>query len=185
MKGAIEKAEQLAATLPKSFIPQQFNNAANPDIHRKTTAEEIWRDTDGKIDIFVAGVGTGGTITGVGEVLKARNPKIKIVAVEPRDSAVLSGGQPGPHMIQGIGAGFIPQNLNPGVIDEIIQVSNDSALQMGRRLALEEGLLVGISSGANVYAAASLANRPENASKLIVTMLCDFGERYLSTTLYK
>ncbi len=185
MKGAIEKAEALATTLPKTFIPQQFNNGANPDIHRKTTAEEIWRDTDGKIDIFVAGVGTGGTITGVGEVLKARNPNIKIVAVEPKDSAVLSGNAPGPHMIQGIGAGFVPNNLNRDVIDEIIQVSNEDALHTGRRLALEEGILSGISSGANVFAATALANRPENSSKLIVTMLCDFGERYLSTTLYK
>ena len=185
MKGAIEKAEELAKTMPHAFIPQQFNNAANPQTHRDTTAQEIWRDTDGKIDIFIAGVGTGGTITGVGEVLKANNPAIKIIAVEPQDSAVLSGGQPGPHMIQGIGAGFVPNNLNKNVIDEVIQVTNDDAIQMGRRLAKEEGILSGISSGANVWAAIQVANRTENKGKLIVTILCDFGERYLSTILYK
>jgi len=185
MRGAIEKAEELAKTLGNAFIPQQFNNAANPEIHRLTTAEEIWRDTDGKIDIFVAGVGTGGTISGVGNVLKAYNPNIKIVAVEPKDSSVISGGQPGPHMIQGIGAGFIPNNLDRSVIDEVIQLSNDDALEMGRRLAKEEGILSGISSGANVHAAIQLGKRPENAGKMIVTILCDFGERYLSTTLYK
>ncbi len=185
MKGAIEKAEELAKTMPNAFIPQQFNNSANPQVHRDTTAQEIWRDTDGKIDIFIAGVGTGGTITGVGEVLKSKNSAIKIIAVEPQDSPVLSGGQPGPHMIQGIGAGFVPNNLNREVIDEIIQVTNEDALQMGRRLAKEEGILSGISSGANIWAAIQVANRPENKGKLIVTILCDFGERYLSTILYK
>jgi cysteine synthase A len=184
MKGAIEKAEELAKTMGNAFIPQQFNNVANPDIHKKTTAEEIWRDTDGKIDILVAGVGTGGTISGVGSVLKSRNPNIQIIAVEPSASPVISGGQPGPHMIQGIGAGFIPKNLNREVIDEIIQVSNEDAITMGRRLAKEEGILTGISAGANVFAAHQVASRPENKGKLIVTILCDFGERYLSTTLY-
>jgi cysteine synthase A len=185
MRGAIEKAEELAKTLGKTFIPQQFNNAANPAIHKATTAEEIWRDTDGQIDILVAGVGTGGTISGVGEFLKQKNPNIKVIAVEPQDSPVISGGQPGPHMIQGIGAGFIPNNLNRSVVDEIITVSNDDALTMGRRLAQEEGILSGISSGANIWAASQVAHRPENKGKLIVTILCDFGERYLSTTLYK
>lgn len=185
MRGAIERAEELAKIIKNSFIPQQFNNEANPGIHKITTAEEIWADTDGTVDIFVAGVGTGGTISGVGEVLKKKNPNVKIVAVEPKDSPVISGGQPGPHMIQGIGAGFIPNNLNKSVIDEIITVTNDEALVMGRRLAHEEGILSGISSGANVFAATQLAKRPENKGKLIVTILCDFGERYLSTTLYK
>ncbi len=185
MKGAIERAVELAKTYPKAFIPQQFQNPANPDIHRRTTAEEIWRDTEGKVDILVAGVGTGGTITGVGEFLKSQNPNIQVIAVEPKDSPVLSGGQPGPHMIQGIGAGFIPQNLNVSVMNEIVQVTNEEAIQMSRRLAKEEGILVGISAGAATHAAVQVAQRPENAGKVIVTVLCDFGERYLSTTLYK
>ncbi|MGE4170161.1 MAG: cysteine synthase A [Candidatus Margulisiibacteriota bacterium] len=185
MSGAIARAEELAKEHKKAFIPQQFKNPANPEVHRKTTAEEIWRDTDGNIDIFVAGVGTGGTITGVGEVIKARNPKLKVIAVEPKDSPVISGGKPGPHMIQGIGAGFIPDNLNKAIIDEVIQVSNDDALDTARNLAKQEGVLLGISSGANVFAALQVAKRPENKGKRIVTILCDFGERYLSTTLYR
>lgn len=184
MKGAIAKAEELKSQNPKAVILQQFANPANPAVHRKTTAEEIWRDTDGKIDIFVAGVGTGGTISGVGEVLKKYNPAIKIVAVEPVDSPVLSGGKPGPHKIQGIGAGFVPSNYNAAVVDEIIQVSNDDAIRTSRELAREEGLLVGISSGASTYAAYQLAQRPENKGKKIVNIICDTGERYLSTVLY-
>ena len=185
MSGAIRKAEALNAEYPNSFVPQQFKNPANPEIHRKTTAEEIWNDTDGNIDIFVSGVGTGGTITGVGEVLKQRNPSVKIVAVEPFDSQVIAGGKPGPHKIQGIGAGFIPDILNTGVIDEIIPVTNEDALRTGRRLAKTEGLIVGISSGAAVYAALQLALRDENKGKRIVVILPDTGERYLSTLLYQ
>ena len=184
MKGAIERALELANDYPKHFIPQQFENAANPDVHKRTTAQEILRDTDGDVDIFVAGVGTGGTVSGVGEVLKAHNPNVKIVAVEPQDSPVLSGGQPGPHKIQGIGAGFIPKNLNMDIVDEIIQVSNEDSFATARKLAATEGALVGISSGANLYAATLLAKRPENAGKKIVVIICDTGERYLSTALF-
>lgn len=184
MKGAIAKANELKETTPNAVTLQQFENPANPAIHRKTTAEEIWRDTDGKVDIVVAGVGTGGTVSGVGEVLKQRNPNIQIVAVEPTDSPVLSGGKPGPHKIQGIGAGFIPKTYDASVVDEIIQVQNDDAIRTSRILAREEGLLVGISSGAAVYAAAELAKRPENKGKNIVAILPDTGERYLSTVLY-
>ena len=184
MKGAIAKAEELAAITPSSFIPGQFSNPANPEIHRKTTAVEIWNDTDGKVDIFVGGVGTGGTITGVGEVLKSKNPNVKIVAVEPADSPVLSGGSPAPHKIQGIGAGFVPEIFNPDVVDEIITVKNEEAFEASRSLTATEGLLVGISSGAAAFAATELAKRPENAGKLIVVLLPDTGERYLSTALY-
>ncbi len=184
MKGAIDKASELAEQTENSFIPQQFNNGANPEIHRQTTAQEILKDTDGKIDILVAAIGTGGTITGVGEVLKQHNPDIKVVAVEPEASPVLSGGKPGPHKIQGIGAGFVPGVLNTDVFDEIITVGNDTAIETSRKLAQTEGLLIGISAGANVYAADVVANRPENKGKTIVTILCDTGERYLSSGLY-
>lgn len=185
MKGAIRRAEELAAEIPNSFIPQQFENPANPEIHRRTTAEEIWRDTGGEVDLFVAGVGTGGTLTGVGEVLKKRKPGVKVVAVEPADSPVLSGGSPGPHKIQGIGAGFVPAVLNRAIIDEIILVASDDAFTASRMLAKAEGLLVGISSGAAVHAATQLAKRPENKGKNIVVLLPDTGERYLSTTLFQ
>jgi cysteine synthase A len=185
MKGAIRRATELAAETPNSFLPQQFKNLANPEIHRKTTAEEIWKDTDGDIDIFISGIGTGGTITGVGEVLKARKSGVQIIAVEPTDSPVLSGGNPGPHKIQGIGAGFVPDVLNTSVIDDIIKVTNDQAFETSRLLARTEGLLVGISSGAAVFAALQVAKRPENKGKKIVVILPDTGERYLSTILYQ
>ena len=184
MPGAIAKAEELAKTDQRYFVPQQFENPANPAIHRKTTAEEVWRDTDGKIDIFVSGVGTGGTITGVAQVIKERKPSVQIVAVEPAASPVLSGGQKGPHPIQGIGAGFIPPVLDLDLVDEIVTVGNDDAINLTRRLAREEGLLAGISSGAAAVAALQVARRPENAGKLIVVVLPDFGERYLSTPLF-
>lgn len=185
MKGAIEKARELVENDPHAVMLQQFENPANPDIHRKTTAEEIWRDTEGAIDIFVAGVGTGGTLTGVGEVLKAKKPAIQVIAVEPAESPVLTGGTPGPHTIQGIGAGFIPPVLNTGIYDEVVTVTGDEAMTMSRRLAKEEGILVGISAGANVHAAITVAQRPENAGKLVVTIGCDTGERYLSTELFE
>ena len=184
MPGAIARAEELAKTDERYFVPQQFENPANPAIHRATTAEEVWRDTDGAIDIFVAGVGTGGTITGVAEVIKERKPSVQFVAIEPAASPVLSGGAKGPHPIQGIGAGFVPPVLEMELVDEIIPVGNEDALNMARRLATEEGLLVGISSGAAAWAAVQLAHRPENAGKLIVVVLPDFGERYLSTPLF-
>jgi cysteine synthase len=184
MVGCFKKVQELTAADPRYFVPQQFENPANPEIHRKTTAEEIWRDTDGKIDIFVSGIGTGGTITGVGEVLKARKPGLKVVAVEPDASPVLSGGVKGPHPIQGIGAGFVPAVLNTKIYDEVIRVKNDDALAVARRMAAEEGLLVGISSGAATWAALEVARRPENTGKLIVVIIPSFGERYLSTVLY-
>lgn len=185
MKGAIEKAEELAKNTANSFIPQQFNNPANPEIHRKTTAEEIWNDTDGKVDILVAGVGTGGTLTGVSEVIKKRKPGFKAIAVEPEASPVLSGGCPGPHKIQGIGAGFVPGVLNRDIIDEIIQVKAEDAGRTARELARLEGILCGISAGGNVWAALEVAKRPENRGKNIVTVICDTGERYLSTWLFQ
>jgi cysteine synthase A len=184
MRAAIAKAEEMAAADARYFIPQQFLNPANPEIHRQTTAEEIWRDTDGQVDILVAGVGTGGTITGVAEVIKARKPSFQAIAVEPADSPVLSGGQPGSHKIQGIGAGFVPAVLNTGTIDEVIRVTNDEAISMARRVGAEEGILVGISSGAAVHAARQVAQRPENAGKLIAVIIPSNGERYLSTVLY-
>lgn len=184
MQGAVDKATELSSQIENSFIPQQFNNLANPEIHRLTTAQEILTDTEGKIDILVAGIGTGGSITGISEVLKAHNPDIKIVAVEPMASAVLSGSRPGPHMIQGIGAGFIPEILNTEIYDEVVQVSNEDAINTARTLAKKEGLLVGVSSGANTFAAAKIAQREKNRGKVIVTILCDTGERYLCTGLY-
>ena len=183
MKGAIARAEELARETPGAFVPQQFENPANPEVHRRTTAEEVWSDTDGQVDVFVAGVGTGGTVTGVGEVLKERKPDVRIVAVEPTDSPVLSGGQPGPHKIQGMGAGFVPKVLNTQAYDEVVQVTNEEAFAAARELA-SEGILVGISAGANAKAAEIVASRPENKGKLIVTVMCDTGERYLSTVLF-
>ena len=184
MGGAIRKAEELAASDPRYLLLQQFNNPANPEIHRQTTAEEIWRDTDGKVDILISGVGTGGTITGISEVLKARKPSFQAIAVEPDASPILSGGIKGPHLIQGIGAGFVPKVLNTGIYDEVIRVKNEDAFAFARRAAREEGLLVGISSGAALWAALEVAKRPENAGKLIVVIIPSFGERYLSTALY-
>lgn len=184
MKGAIAKADELAAQTPNSFVPQQFNNPANPAVHRATTAEEIWRDTDGKVDIVVGGVGTGGTVSGTGQVLKRRKPSVRIVAVEPDESPVLSGGNPSPHKIQGIGAGFVPQVYDKDVVDEIVRVKSEDAFAASRQLARSEGLLVGISSGAAFYAARQIASRPENKGKLIVVILPDTGERYLSTPLF-
>jgi cysteine synthase len=183
MKGAIAKATELTEQIEGAFMPQQFTNPANPEVHRRTTAEEVWNDTDGKVDIFVSGVGTGGTVTGVGEVLKARKPEVWVVAGEPTDSPVLSGGKPGPHKIQGMGAGFVPEVLNTEVYDEVVQVTNDEAFASARELA-HEGILVGISAGANAAAAEKVASRPENRGKLVVTVLCDTGERYLSSPLF-
>ncbi len=185
MPGAIRKAEELAGELPNAFMPQQFDNAANPEIHRKTTAVEIWDDTDGTVDVFVAGVGTGGTLSGVGSVLKERKPGVQIVAVEPTESPVISGGEPGPHKIQGIGAGFIPTNLDKNIVDDVVLLNAADAGETARRLAREEGILCGISAGGNVWAALELAKRPENAGKTIVTIVCDTGERYLSTWLFE
>jgi len=185
MGGAIEKAEELTKKNPNSFMPQQFNNPANPQIHRETTAKEIWTDSGGKIDIFVSGVGTGGTLTGCGEVLKKHNPNLKVVAVEPKDSPVLSGGKPGPHKIQGIGAGFLPQVLNVDIIDEIIQVSNSDAIETARQLAVKEGILAGISSGAAMWATMQLSQRPDSQGKTIVVILPDTGERYISTEMFE
>lgn len=184
MTGAINKAKEIAAATPNSFMPQQFENPANPEIHRRTTAEEIWRDTDGQVDIIVAGIGTGGTITGVGQVLKARKPGLQMIAVEPDASPVLSGGVKGPHPIQGIGAGFVPAILDATIYDEVVRVTNDDAFAVARRAAKEEGLLVGISSGAALWAAMQVAFRPENAGKMIVTIIPSYGERYLSTPLF-
>jgi len=184
MRGAIRLATEMAASNPRYFMPQQFENPANPEVHRRTTAEEIWQDTDGRLDIFVAGVGTGGTIAGVGQVLKPRLPGLRIVAVEPADSPVLSGGKPGPHKIQGIGAGFVPGILDMSLVDEIVQVTNEEAIDMARRLPVEEGILVGISSGAAIHAALQVAGRPESAGKRIVVIVPSYGERYLSTALF-
>jgi cysteine synthase len=185
MKGAIDRAQELAAIIPDSYIPQQFTNPANPEIHRRTTAEEIWNDTEGEVDIFVSGVGTGGTITGVGEILKSKKSDVKVIAVEPFDSPVLSGGKAGPHRIQGIGAGFVPEVLNRSIIDEVFKVKNEDAFHTSRELASTEGLLVGISSGASLYAAAQVAKRAENTGKTIIALLPDTGERYLSTELFE
>ena len=185
MKGAIQRAEELVANIPDAYMPQQFQNPANPEIHRFTTAEEIWRDTEGKVDILVAGVGTGGTVTGIAEVIKQRKPEFKAIAVEPKDSPVLSGGSPGGHKIQGIGAGFVPEVMKVELVDEVIQVSNDEAFEYSRRLAREEGILSGISSGAALCAAIKVGQRPENAGKLIVVIQPSFGERYLSTPLFQ
>ena len=185
MVGAVEKAEQMVAENPDSFMPQQFKNPANPQIHRDTTAKEIWMDSDGKIDVFVAGVGTGGTLTGCGEVLKEHNKNIKVIAVEPKDSPILSGGRPGSHKIQGIGAGFVPDVLNLDIIDEIIQVSNADAMETARLLALKEGIIAGISAGANLWAAIQVSNREESEGKMIVTVVCDTGERYISTEMFE
>jgi len=184
MMGAVRRAEELAQQDPRYFIPQQFKNPANPEVHRRTTAEEVWRDTDGRVDVLVAGVGTGGTITGVGEMLKERKPELRVVAVEPARSPVLSGGNPGPHGIQGIGAGFVPEVLNLDIIDEVITVEDDDALDMARRLAKAEGILAGISAGAATYAALAVAARPESRGRLFVVILADGGERYLSTALF-
>lgn len=185
MKGAVEEAQRIVSLNPNCYMPQQFENPANPEIHRRTTAEEIWRDTNGGVDIFVAGVGTGGTITGCGQVLKKYKPSVKIIAVEPADSPVLSGGNPGPHKIQGIGAGFVPKVLDMAVLDEIICVKNEDAIETARQLAAREGILAGISSGANVFAALQVAKRKENKGKTIVTIICDTGERYISTELFQ
>ncbi|MEI6632076.1 MAG: cysteine synthase A [bacterium] len=185
MRGAIEKAEELVKKTKGAFMPQQFKNPANPNAHRETTALEIWEDTDGKADILVAGVGTGGTLTGVGQALKKQKPGFKVIAVEPFDSPVLSGGKPGPHKIQGIGAGFVPDVLDKGIIDEIFKVKNEEAILTSQRLAKEEGILAGISAGANVFSALEIAKRPENKNKIVVTIICDTGERYLSTDMYK